>query len=42
MRRFSLQFGLCLQGRRNKWLAFFVELAEMTFSSTKKKDDDAD
>jgi hypothetical protein len=41
MRLFSLQFGLRLKGRRNKMAGFFVELVEMTFSSTKKKDDDA-
>src|SRR5713101_4456409 len=41
MRLFSLPFGLRLKGRRNKMVGFFVELVEMTFSSTKKKDDDA-
>jgi excisionase family DNA binding protein len=30
------QFGLRLKGPRNKMAGFFVELVEMTFSSTKK------
>ena len=34
------QFWLRLTGRRNKAAGVFVELIEMTFSSTKKKDDD--
>jgi len=31
------QFGLRLKGPRNKMAGFFVELVEMTFSSTKRR-----
>jgi hypothetical protein len=34
------QFWLRLKGHRNKTAGFFVELVEITLSSTKKKDDD--
>src|SRR6266851_3092295 len=34
------QFWLRLKGHRNKTAGFFVELVEITLSSTKQKDDD--
>jgi hypothetical protein len=40
MRRFGLAVLAALNGRRNKMVGFFVGLDELTFSSTKEKDDD--